>query len=87
MKDFKKTWARADRFWNGVFFFAVILSLLLACVRCTDEYYLGKTKEELMKEIFQVDSLIKTIQLEIDSTSMDFEKMYINARKIDTGHD
>lgn len=62
------------------------ISVLFACLRCTDEYYLGKTREELTKEMFEVDSLIRSIQYQLDSTSIDFERFYIDAQRINNGH-
>ena len=56
-------------------------------ITCADEYYLGKSKEELYKEMFEVDSLMMTIQMQIDSTSIDFEKIYIDAQRINNGHE
>ena len=64
-----------------------MIGLLLMSITCADEYYLGKSKEELMKEMFEVDSLIKTIQMQLDSTSIDFEKLYIDAQRINNGHE
>jgi hypothetical protein len=78
---------RIDRFWYGTLFsFTTIISLLMF-ITCADEYYLGKSKEELYKEMFEVDSLIMTIQMQIDSTSIDFEKLYIDAQRINNGHE
>jgi hypothetical protein len=76
-----------DKFWHGVLSISFIISILLASITCADEYYLGKSKEELHREMFEVDSLIKTIQMQIDSTSIDFEKFYIDAQRINNGHE
>tara|TARA_R110000824_G_scaffold319882_1_gene506870 strand:+ start:533 stop:772 length:240 start_codon:yes stop_codon:yes gene_type:complete len=78
---------KIDRFLYGVLFSCFTISVLLVFVTCADEYYLGKSKEELHKEMFEVDSLIKTIQVQIDSTSIDFEKFYIDAQRINNGHE
>ena len=78
---------RIDRFIYGVLFSCFTLSVLLVAIACADEYYIGKSKEELYKEMFEVDSLIKTIQMQIDSTSIDFEKFYIDAQRINNGHE
>ena len=78
---------KIDRFLYGVLFSCFTISVLLVFVTCADEYYLGKSKEELHKEMFEVDSLIKTIQIQIDSTSIDFEKFYIDAQRINNGHE
>ena len=61
--------------------------LALITISCMDEYYIGKSKEALYREMFEVDSLMMTIQMQIDSTSIDFEKMYIDAQRINNGHE
>ena len=59
----------------------------LLLISCNEEFYLGKTREELYREMFIVDSLMMQIQMQIDSTSIDFEKFYIDAQKINNGHE
>ena len=76
-----------DKFWHGVLSISFVISILLASITCADEYYIGKSKEELTKEMFEVDSLIKTIELQLDSTSVDFKRIYINAQRINNGHE
>ena len=66
-------------------FIGFLLSLIL--VACNDEYYFGKTREELAKEMFLLDSLLIDIQYQLDSTSIDFEKFYIDAQRINNGHE
>ena len=63
-------------------FTAIAVLLFITC----EDVRIGKTREELAKEMFEVDSLLKTIQLQIDSTSMDFNKLYINSQRINNGH-
>tara|TARA_B100000029_G_C16743428_1_gene655324 strand:+ start:193 stop:456 length:264 start_codon:yes stop_codon:yes gene_type:complete len=58
----------------------------LVAISCADEWYFGKSREELTREMFIVDSLIMDIQYQLDSTSIDFEKFYIDAQKINNGH-
>ena len=77
---------RIDRFIYGVLFSCFMIGLLLMSITCADEYYLGKSKEELTKEMFEVDSVIMTIQMQIDSTYIDFEEFYIDAQRINNGH-
>ncbi len=63
----------------------VILIGTLAIVSC--EYIsIGKTKEEIAREMFEVDSLSKTIHMQLDSTAIDFNKIYIDAQRINNGH-
>jgi len=61
--------------------------LALVFISCADEYYIGRAKEDLYREMFEVDSLMMQIQMQIDSTSIDFEKFYIDAQKINNGHE
>jgi len=66
--------------------FAVFMSGLVL-LSCADEWYLGKSREDLAREMFVVDSLLMTIQMELDSTSIDFQKFYIDAQRINNGHE
>ena len=59
----------------------------LILLSCADEWYLGKSREDLAREMFEVDSLIMTIQMQLDSSSVDFERFYIDAQRINNGHD
>tara|TARA_R100000008_G_C3498567_1_gene122485 strand:+ start:177 stop:440 length:264 start_codon:yes stop_codon:yes gene_type:complete len=65
-------------------FAGFLLALML--ISCADEYYIGKAKEDLYREMFEVDSIMGRIQMQIDSTYTDFEKIYIDAQKINNGH-
>ena len=81
-------WKEINRVLRVVITSAFIGFLVaLIFIACADEYYLGKTREELTKEMFEVDSLIMAIQKDLDSTSIDFKKFYINAQRINSGHD
>ena len=86
-KIFNYVFKGMDKFWHGVLSISFIISILLASITCADEYYIGKSKEELTREMFEVDSLIKTIQLQLDSTSVDFKRIYIDAQRINNGHE
>ena len=66
--------------------FAVFMSGLVL-LSCADEWYLGKTREDLAREMFEVDSLLMTIQMQLDSTSIDFKRFYIDAQRINNGHE
>ena len=61
--------------------------LALITISCMEEYYIGKSKEALYREMFEVDSLMKTIQLQIDSTSLELNSFYLNAQRINNGHE
>ena len=66
-------------------FVGFLISLIF--ISCADEYYIGKAKEDLYREMFEVDSIMGRIQMQIDSTSIDFEKFYIDAQRINNGHE
>ena len=66
--------------------FAVFMSGLVL-LSCADEWYLGKSREDLAREMFEVDSLLMTIQMQLDSTSIDFKRFYIDAQRINNGHE
>ena len=72
--------------WTIGIVFAVSMSGLIL-LSCADEWYLGKSREDLSREMFEVDSLLMTIQMQLDSTSIDFKKFYIDAQRINQGHD
>ena len=43
---------------------------MVSILSCQD-FYIGKTEEELAKEMFRVDSLLNHIQYMLDSASVD----------------
>jgi len=68
-------------FIKGMFTAFIIILLGAIMIFACEDVRIGKTREELAKEMFEVDSLLKTIHLQIDSTSM-----YIKAQRINNGH-
>tara|TARA_R100001594_G_C4031109_1_gene261308 strand:- start:1377 stop:1646 length:270 start_codon:yes stop_codon:yes gene_type:complete len=86
-KDYNSIFVKADRFWNGFFFFALLLSILLACITCSDEFHIGQAREDIARQMFETDSIMAQIMIQIDSTRLDFEKFYIEAQKINNGHE
>jgi len=68
-------------FIKGMFTAFTIILLGAIMIFACEDVRIGKTREELAKEMFEVDSLLKTIHLQIDSTSM-----YIKAQRINNGH-
>ncbi len=53
------------KFVLTTFFIGFMISLVV--VACADEYYFGKTREELAREMFVVDSLIMDLNLTLDT--------------------
>ena len=80
--------------WNEMgkvlrFVVGISFAVFMACLvflSCNDEWYIGESREELAREMFRVDSLIMEIKYSLDSTSIDFEKFYIDAQRINNGH-
>ena len=72
------------RWTIGLTFATYISGLIL--LSCSDDFHIGDSKEELYKQMFEVDSIMMQIQMQIDSTSMDFERFYIDAQRINNGH-
>ena len=84
-----KQWANFDKAVNMLVIIAFTLAFVFTAISCADEFYFGKSRDELNAEVsqnaFEIDSLFKRIQLQIDSTAMDFNKLYIDAQRINNG--
>jgi hypothetical protein len=74
-------------FLKGMIVASIIILVGAISISACEDVRIGKTKEELTKEMFEVDSLIMTIKLELDSTSIDFKKFYLDAQRINNGHE
>jgi len=77
-------WADASKILHGFVILGFVLAFIVSIFSC-QEYYIGKSEEELVQEMFEVDSLIKTIHLQMDSVAMDFNRLYIDAQRINNG--
>ena len=84
MKRKLNEWADASRILHGFVILGFVLAFIVSIFSC-QEYYIGKSEEELVQEMFEVDSLIKTIHLQMDSVAMDFNRLYIDAQRINNG--
>ena len=64
---------------------AFFVFLFVAC----EDVYIGKTKEEIAIELsqtmFEVDSILMSIQYQLDTTSVD-GTYYLNMQRINNGH-
>tara|TARA_Y100000996_G_C22542909_1_gene650665 strand:+ start:856 stop:1116 length:261 start_codon:yes stop_codon:yes gene_type:complete len=77
-------WADASRILHGFVILGFVLAFMVSIFSCQD-FYIGKTEEELSREMFEVDSLMRTIHLQMDSVAMDFNRLYIDAQRINNG--
>jgi|8_EtaG_2_1085327.scaffolds.fasta_scaffold23852_4 hypothetical protein len=67
---------------------AISFTAFIGCLvflSCADEWYIGKAREDLAREMFIVDSLIMDIKYQLDSTSIEFESFYIDSQRINNG--
>tara|TARA_R110000824_G_scaffold229112_8_gene416832 strand:+ start:8333 stop:8590 length:258 start_codon:yes stop_codon:yes gene_type:complete len=78
-------WADASKILHGFVILGFALAVMVSILSCQD-IRIGKSREDLSMEMFRVDSLIKTIHMQMDSVAMDFNKLYIDAQKINNGH-
>jgi hypothetical protein len=65
-----------------------LVYVAMVATSCSDNTYIAgynKDLEEIHQQMFEVDSIIMTIQKDLDSTSMFFEKFYIDAQRINNG--
>ena len=72
--------------WTIALTFATYISGLIL-LSCSDDFHIGESKEELYRQMFEVDSIMMQIQMQIDSTSIDIQKLYIDAQRINNGHE
>ena len=77
-------WADASKILHGFVILGFVLAFVVSMFSCQD-FYIGKTEEELSQEMFEVDSLMRTIHLQMDSVAMDFNRLYIDAQRINNG--
>ena len=68
-------WADASRILHGFVILGFVLAFIVSIFSC-QEYYIGKSEEELAREMFEVHSLISKIQFMIDSLEVDGTKVW-----------
>ena len=61
-------WADASRILHGFVILGFVLAFIVSIFSC-QEFYIGKSHEELSREIFELDSLMKRVIWE-DSLGM-----------------
>ena len=62
-------WADASRILHGFVILGFILAFMVSIFSC-QEYYIGKSHEEISREMFEIDSLMKKIIWEADSLGL-----------------
>ena len=84
MKRKLNEFADASKVLHAIVLLGFAIAFMFSILTCQD-VHIGKTREELSREMWEVDSLIKTLQIQMDSVSMDFNKLYIDAQRINSG--
>ena len=61
----------------------ICIAFMVSIFSCQD-YHIGKTREELAQEMFDLDSLMRKVIWTADSLGI-YEELYINAQRINNG--
>ena len=67
-----RQWAKFGRAANIFAVLLFVFVILFSIFSCQD-VYIGKTRHELSQEMFEVDSLIKLIQFQVDSLNAEID--------------
>ena len=76
-------WADASKMLNFMVVFGFVIAFMVSIFSCQD-YYIGKTREELSQEMFELDSLMRKVIWKADSLGI-YEELYIDAQRINNG--
>ena len=73
-------WANFGKLANWLIILAFGLAIIFSIISCADEFYFGKTHEEiqveLSKQMFAVDSLFNQIQYMLDSANVNTDEVW-----------
>ena len=76
-------WADASKILHAMVLLGFAIAIMVSILSCQD-YHIGKTREELAQEMFELDSLMKKVIWTADSLGM-YNDLYINAQRINNG--
>ena len=76
-------WADASKVLHGLVIFGFMIAFMVSILSCQD-FHIGKTEEELAKEMFELDSLMRKVIWTADSLGI-YEELYINVQRINNG--
>jgi len=62
-------WADASKILHAMVLLGFAIAIMVSILSCQD-YHIGKTREELAQEMWEVDSLIHKIQWQLDSLAV-----------------
>jgi len=76
-------WADASRALHTLAILGFVIAFMFSILSCQD-FYIGKTREELSQEMFEIDSLMKKVIWKADSLGI-YNDLYIDAQRINNG--
>ena len=63
------SWAKADKALHIIVIGGFILAFMVSIFSC-QEYYIGKSHEEISRDMFELDSLMRRVVWEADSLGL-----------------
>tara|TARA_B100001142_G_scaffold104261_1_gene106291 strand:- start:197 stop:454 length:258 start_codon:yes stop_codon:yes gene_type:complete len=76
-------WADASKILHGFVILGFVLAFIVSIFSC-QEFYIGKSEEELVQEMFELDSLMRKVVWTADSLGI-YNDLYIDAYRINNG--
>ena len=83
MKRKLNQFADASKILNAMVILGFVIAFMVSILSCQD-YYIGKTREELSQEMFEIDSLMRKVIWKADSLGI-YNELYIDAQRINNG--
>ena len=81
-KKFKE-WSDMSTILHAIVIFGFAVAIMVSILSCQD-IHIGKTREELSYEMFELDSLMKKVIWQADSLGL-YDNFYIDAQRINNG--
>ena len=76
-------WADASKILHGFVILGFALAVMVSILSCQD-IRIGKSREDLSIEMFEIDSLMKKVIWQADSLGI-YDDLYIDAQRINNG--
>ena len=83
MRKKLKEWSDISTILHAMVLFGFAVAIMVSVLSCQD-VHIGKTREELAYEMFELDSLMKKVIWQADSLGM-YNNFYIEAQRINNG--
>ena len=83
MRKKLKEWSDMSIILHAMVIFGFAVAIMVGILSCQD-IYIGKTKEQLAYEMFELDSLMKKVIWQADSLGI-YDEFYIDAQRINNG--